>query len=919
MQPEERAREKIDKQLKSAGWDIVTREEYVPFNALAVKEALMKGNHESDYLLYVDNKAIAVVEAKREENALGEDVKNQAEGYAHNPVRWDVTWFDKLIPLVYLANGNKILFKNLLNPDSDYEEISEMHSPKKMLKLIGKLSESEYGALPYLKKKWQDKELHDCQYNAELNLESKIKLGQKKNLAVLATGAGKTYLACLASYRLLNYTPVKRVLFLVDRNNLARQTESEYSRFDLTESQQTMSQLYQISRLKKESDINADIVISTIQKLYAVLTGQKLVDRNEDEEDEEITRDEEKYTHEDTIQLGNNLKLPRDHFQFIIVDECHRSIYGKWHSVLDYFSDAKVLGLTATPTGEAEAYFNKNHIMDYTYDKSVVDDVNVQYRTYRIATEVTEYGGFVEDGSKVVEKSNKTGKTTGYTLKKSWSYTADSLDRSVINRDQIRKVLTAYKDAIYTELYPEREKKWEYVPKTLIFAKNDNHATEIVNAVREVFEQEFDGNVPVNFVQKITYSSGDSNELIRDLRENRDFRIAVTVTLVATGTDVKPLEVVLFMRDVNSKVLYDQMVGRGCRTLKNDKLREVTPNADLKECFYIVDAVGVTEHIPEIYSVLGSKNRNLTLKQLLEHLSRGEVSDENLTLLRNKCLSIHSRCENHALFRRHLDDYINEFGFSPRDIARKINDALENEELGTYLGPSGNNSTRLALISNLMNNIQARNKLVEMQKWYSVYTPDEDRVIYSGFSKETAKTYVENFERYLYENRDEIEALRIIYNSEDVVITRNMLKKLKEKLLLENSQYSADLIWKNYKVLDEAGNVDDFDIKENAKALTNLIQIVRYAYGKNQRLTSLLDGYMTRFNLYCGQKQRNLTDEQVKIMCEIAKYIIEDGAISARELNMIDTPLWRKGVTTFEKDVFSSEMQIMARFLLGAA
>ena len=409
MTPEEKARVKIDKQLNNAGWDIVSRDEYIPMSTTAVKEGLMQGNTESDYLLFIDNKAVAVLEAKREENDLGKKVADQVEGYAIHPQNWYGLWFDKLIPLVYMANGKKIVYKNMLtDPKGEYSEISEMHSPKKMLQMIG--AKSEYGALPYL----QRKGLRDCQYNAEIQLESALKNGEKKSLAVLATGAGKTYLACLASYRLLNYTSTKRVLFLVDRNNLARQTESEFSLFDRTEHKQPMSNLYQIKRLKKESDIDSDIVISTIQKLFAVLTGQQLSEGNEDAEDEDAKKNEDKANEEPAIQLGDDLKLPPDYFQFIVVDECHRSIYGKWRAVLDYFSEAKVLGLTATPTPEAYAFFNNNIVESYSYDDSVVDGVNVPSRVYRIETEVTEYGGTIEEGSNVVEITHKTGKTSTY-------------------------------------------------------------------------------------------------------------------------------------------------------------------------------------------------------------------------------------------------------------------------------------------------------------------------------------------------------------------------------------------------------------------------------------------------------------------------------------------------------------------------
>ena len=656
-----------------------------------------------------------------------------------------------------------------------------------------------------------------------------------------------------------------------------------------------------------------------------MLTGQKLSEDSEDAEDEKTTTDEEKETKE-VITLGDDLKLPPDHFQLIIVDECHRSIYGKWKAVLDYFSGAKVLGLTATPTPEAYAYFDNNIIEEYTYDESVVDGVNVPSRVYRIATEITEHGGAIKSGTKITETARKSGQTTAYVAPQRVDYDNMQLDRSVVNRDQIRKVLLAYKKAIYEELYPEREKSWTYVPKTLIFAKDDNHASEIVEGVKDVFKDEFeDHECPEHFVQKITYSSGDSNGLIRDLRTEKDFRIAVTVTLVATGTDVKPLEVVLFMKDVRSDVLYTQMKGRGCRVISDDKLREVTPNANTKECYYIVDGVGVTEHekiIPHPVVNPGPGKKILSLEHLLEHLAHNEVSDENLWLLRDYCSTINRRYEDNALFGRHLDYFITTYGFAPRTIAGNIQQATDDGLLleFEYIDPSHDNTRRMALIYSLISNIAARNKLLEMQRGYIVNTEeDPDEIIYAGFSKETAKSFIENFEKYLDVNKDSIEALRIIYNSEDIVITHSMLSELRDRLLSESRQYGVYQIWKNYKVLDTEGNVDELDVKTNVNALTNLIQIVRYAYKKNQKLTSLINGYAKRFALYCGQQQRVLTEDQVEIMKQVAEFVINDGAISVKELNEIDTDLWRKGVTSFGGKGLAEEMQALSRFLLKVA
>ena len=919
MLPEEKARVKIDKQLNNAGWDIVDRQDYLPNYAMAVKEALMQGGKESDYLLFVDNKAIAVVEAKKESDSLGPKVASQAEHYAKTPQNWYGLWFQGLIPLVYLANGNKIYFKNMLtDPDGDYVELGEMHSPKKMLQLIGK--KSEYGALPRIEKRG----LRDCQYDAEVNLEKSLKQGKKKALAVLATGSGKTYLACLASYRLLNYTSTKRVLFLVDRNNLARQTETEFSLFDRTENQQPMSSLYQINRLKNKDDIGGDIVISTIQKLFAVLTGQTITDDDEDKEDEKFFSFKDNDSNQTVVSLGNDLKLPPDYFQFIIIDECHRSIYGKWQSVLNYFKGATILGLTATPTPEAYAFFNDNIIEKYTYDDSVVDGVNVPARVYRIKSNITEHGGTINKGDEVVEIT-RSGKEIGsYTATERIDFVPTQLDRSVIVPDQMRKVLTAYKDSIYKDLYPDRDEIWEYIPKTLIFAKDDNHATEIVNVVKEVFADKFkNGVVPDKFVQKITYSAGDSNALIRDLRTDKEFRIAVTVTLVATGTDVKPLEVVLFMNDVKSDVLYTQMKGRGCRVINEDKLREVTPNANTKECFYIVDAVGVTEHDKTIPKPKGpggeQKPKVPTLEQLLEYLSHGEVSDDNLALLRDYCASINMRYENNVLFGRHLNIFISDYGFAPKTLAYQINTALSQGTLPPFTSASNDNSARNSLISCLILNLDARKKLLELHRGYYAIAPGEDEIIDKGFTKEAAKSFIDSFEKYLNDDADKIEALRIIYNSEDTVITYSMLSDLRDKLLSENRLFTPYNIWSNYKMLDTNGDVEDLDVKQNIKALTHLIQLVRFVYKKTDKLKSLLKGYSQRFTLYCGQAQRPLSPDQQEIMKAIADYIINEGSISVTELNSIDTDLWRKAVKSFGIPALTAEMIDLSKFILKAA
>ncbi len=909
--PEQLARIKIDKQLDEAGWDIVSRQELVPYNAQAVKEALMSGNTESDYLLFTDNKAIAVVEAKREENELGDIVAEQAENYAVTPKSWYGLWFDGLIPLVYLANGKKIYFKNMLDSESEYVEIPKMHTPKQMLEIIKK--SSDYGALPKIDRRG----LRECQYDAETNFELSLRNNKNKSLAILATGSGKTYLACLASYRLLNYTPVDRVLFLVDRNNLAKQTESEFNTFDRTENGMTLSYLYNIKRLSKNEDINGDVVISTIQKLFAVLTGNNIIDDDEDESDDYIKVDLQE--NEPEVELGTDLKLPPDYFKFIVVDECHRSIYGKWRSVLNYFNKAIVLGLTATPTEEAYAFFNKNIVENYTYDDSVLDGVNVPSRIYDIETK-RSHGGELSAGEIITEVTRKTGKEGKLVPNQTIIYDKNALDRTVVDRAQIEKVLLEYRDSIYTDLYPDREAKWEYIPKTLIFAKNDKHADEIVEAVKTVFKEKFTNNdLPENFVKKITYSAGDSDALIKDLRTERDFRIAVTVTLVATGTDVKPLEVVLFMTDIKSDVLYTQMKGRGCRSISDDKLKEVTPNATTKDCFYIVDAVGVTKGEKKIPRK-GFGSKKMKLEELLERLSHGEVTDDNLILLRDYCALITNRYKDNPLFRKHLDEFITSFSFSPIFIAEKIKEAMDNNSLPEFAGISGDNRERIALISILISSNDAKNKLIELKRGYYVFAPETpDELITKGFSIETSRKFIDNFEKCLDEHKDTIEALSIIYNSEPKVVTYSMLTDLQNKLVSYDRTYIPYIIWKNYARLDNEGKVSELDQKRNVNALTNLIQIVRFAFKKDNKLTSLYGLFNQRFNLYVGSTNHSLTEKQVDIMKRIAEYIVEEGAIESKDLNSFDTDLWREGITAFGANTFMSEIQMLSKYIIGAA
>lgn len=857
--PEEKARKKIDMLLKKAGWSIVPRDQYSPgVSAVAIEEGILKGNLEADYLLFLEGKTIGVLEAKKESVSLDDVVANQAENYTHKLLPMYQYWENPL-PLIYLSNGKELLFKNAKVPGSTYQKLDAMHTPKEMVKLAG--INSFFAGLPTL----DPKGLRDCQYEAITNLEASFRNSQRKALIVLATGAGKTFTACLAAYRFLAYTSARRVLFLVDRNNLGKQAEGAFGDFKLTENGEPFSTIYTTERLRsgKISD-KTNLVICTIQRLFSVITGQELQDDDDGESSFESDTQPD-------VELNGKLLLPPDFFDLIIVDECHRSIYGRWRKVLEYFKEARIIGLTATPGDETMAFFNNNRVVNYTLEKSIVDEINVDCRVYRIRTSATENGGEIHKGEKYREITTYTGEKRMTRAVEATPYQANDLDRAVINPEQIKLVLESYKNAVYSELYPSRDPNIAYIPKTLIFAKSDAHADNIIKIIRE---QVFPGQCP-EFAQKITYSAGDSNALIKNFRNDKKFRIAVTVTLVATGTDVKPLEVLIFMRDVNSESLYVQMKGRGVRTITDDALRNVTPNADSKDIFYLVDAIGVTEHVKNSQAPEPTDGVNISLEKLLEQITHGYLPDDNLRLLAARLARINSKSTEEQ-----RSEFTDLAGMEMKEIASNIYEAFENGSLAAAPFESSNqpNELRKALVQPLALHEKARKFLLILNAGFvKILQPGRDTLISTGFSVENAQETITKFEEYVQTHRDEEEALRIIAENTGEPITYAMLEDLKKKFLAANSQFSIDNLWHSYKVVNQDTVVPFKDATEK-EALTNLIQLVRFSLKMIPELRSLTSLAAQRFELWCGQNQRDILSEtQRYIAREITNYVVSNG------------------------------------------
>ncbi len=652
--PEARAREKIDSQLAQAGWIVQYRDEMnlTAGEGIAVGEfKLEKGHGFVDYLLFVDGNAVGVVEAKPAGFSLT-SVEFQARKYVEG-LPASLTAPQKPLPFAYISTGEETVFINALDPQPRSRPVFSFHRPETLREwltadtLDGWIKQSggfytsaddtkpstlraRLRAMPpvELPGLWPNK------VQAIVNLEKSLFDDRPRALIQMATGTGKTLLAVTEIYRLIKFGGARRVLFLVDRANLGEQAEKEFQGFRTPDDNRKLNELYNVQRLTTNTiGSSSKVVISTIQRLYSILKGEPELDP---EAEEHTPMDDDATQPKEPLSVVYDKAIPPEFFDVIFIDECHRSIYSLWRQVLEYF-DAYLLGLTATPAKHTYGFFNQNVVMEYPHARAVADGVNCDYEVYRIRTSITAAGSIIEaePGTMVGYRDRQTRKMRWEAPDEDVHYTGADLDRNVVAIDQIRLIVQTFRDKVLKETFPDRTD----VPKTLIFAKDDSHAEDIVKIVREEFGK---GN---DFCQKITYkvTGAKPKDLIQSFRNSYNPRIVVTVDLIATGTDIKPVEIVMFMRSVHSRVLFEQMKGRGVRVINPDELRAVTPDAKAKTHFLIVDCVGVTEKVLSDTKPL-DKIPSLSLKALLDHVAAGGVNDDYLSSLASRLARIDKQC-----------------------------------------------------------------------------------------------------------------------------------------------------------------------------------------------------------------------------------------------------------------------------------
>lgn len=861
--PEALARRVIDAQLEAASWVVQDRAEMNRTAALgvAVREYPL-ATGPCDYLLLVDGKACGVIEAKPAGTTLS-GVAEQARGYQPQPGQALARWSDPL-RFDYQASGTEILFSDRVDPLHRSRRMFAFHRPDTLLQWLksGSSLRARLTKMPPL----VTDGLRDCQVEAIEGLEASLGSDRPRAFVRMATGAGKTFTAATLAYRLLAHADARRILFLVDRNNLGRQTLKEFQTYRPPSTGRLFTELYNVQRLGAAGlDPPAKVVISTIQRVFAQLTGTEL-----SEEDEEASDFERGWTPPPKT-VAYSAAMPPETFDIVVVDECHRSIYGSWRQLLDYF-DAQIIGLTATPTVQTAAFFDENLVADYPYEKSVADGVNVPFEIFRIRTQIGEHGGRVEKGYTVPVRDRHTRAQTYRLLEDDLTYVPQDLDRSVIARNQIRTVLETYRDTLFTELFPGRRE----VPKTLVFAKDDHHAEEIVQIAREVFDQ---GN---DFAKKITYKVGAkyAETVIAEFRNAYNPRIAVTVDMIATGTDVKAIETLIFLRDVRSAVYFEQMRGRGVRTIDPATLATITPGAGVKDRFVLIDAVGVTDSL-KTQAIPLERERAVAFDQLLEQVASGRNDEDAVSTLAGRL----------ARLDRKLDDAgkakIEAVAGKPLSaLAGELVDAIDADRIEADAKARHGATVTDAEIEALAaerreaalaayNDPALRRVLIELKKASEVVIDDisRDVVVSSAWDEGQATTMTADFGRFLDEHRDELTALRILYGlpAASKRLTYASLEELRDAMMRPPWLLEPLALWSAYRRLSAD------KVRANpARTLTDIVALVRFATGRAETLAPLSSDMAGRFNLWLGREQRagrSYTQKQLGWLEAIRDYL----------------------------------------------
>lgn len=904
MTPEEQAREQIDDRLKMSGWVIQDLQKVNPMASLgvAVRE-YPTSTGPVDYALFVGGTPVGVVEAKKD--TAGESittVEEQSGRYANSSFKYIKT--DYRIRFAYEATGQLTRFTDYTDEKYRSRRVFSFHRPKTLQALLA-ADDTIRNHMKHFPP-FDTTGFRQCQINAIQNLDQSFAENRPKALVQMATGAGKTFTAITAAYRLLKFGKMKRILFLVDTKSLGEQAEREFLAYTPNDDPRSFAQLYGVRRLNSSYIPNdVQICISTIQRMYSILKGEEMDESAEDESLFEL-RGADTQAAKEVIY---NEKYPPEFFDCIIVDECHRSIYNVWNQVLEYF-DAFIIGLTATPDKRTFAFFNQNVVSEYSREQAIIDGVNVGEDVFLIETDVTKNGAHIMK-QQIEYRDRLTRAKRWKQMDEDLDYTASSMDRDVVNPSQIRTVIRSFKENLFTQLFPHRRE----VPKTLIFAKTDSHADDIIQIVREEFGE---GN---EFCQKITCRVDKPETVLSNFRNDYNPRIAVTVDMIATGTDVRPIECLIFMRDVRSRNYFEQMKGRGTRTLGKDDLQKVSPSAtENKDHFVIVDAVGVTKSKKTETRTLERKP-SVSMKELMLNVAMGAKDEDTLTSLANRVIRLNSQ-----MSPKERTSFTETVGSSAGNVAQRLLDAFDMDIVSSKAGvdlsddhaPTAEEQQRMdavkeALIRDAVQpffNPDVRDYIENVRRSHEqvIDSVNLDTVLFAGYDTDqqaNAERVISTFRAFIEENKDEILALRILYDQryKDRPMAIAQLKALYEKLKAQH--ITVERLWDCYAI-----QKPDKVRRGTLAQITDLISIIRFEMGYADNLSPFAD--RVNYNFMQWTLRRNagsvhFTDEQMDWLRLIKDHIAVSLSVEPADLDL--SPFDRKGGLGRFYEVFGAEYE----------
>ena len=906
---EAKARKKIDQQLKAAGWEVQSHKDanVAAGPGVAIREfVLEKGHGRVDYLLFVNGQPAGVIEAKPEGTTLIE-VEHQSGRYVDGLPDWIKAPVYPL-PFIYESTGAETRFTNGYDPDARSRRVFSFHRPETLAEWSRQILENpqtptfraRLKAMPAL----DTTGLWSVQAEAINNLEQSLREDRPRALIQMATGSGKTFTAANVAFRLIRHAEAKRILFLVDRSTLGKQTKLEFEKFVIPDTQRNFPAEYNVQHLTTNTvDTTSRVCISTIQRVFSILRGDQELDPEMDEQSVyELPVAE-------PVEVEYNPQLPPDAFDIIVVDECHRSIYGLWRQVLEYF-DAHMIGLTATPTKQTFGFFNQNLVMEYSHDRAVADGVNVDFTIYKIKTAISESGSKIEVGEFAGYRDRMTRKVRWNAVDEPVEYAPNQLDRAIVAPDQIRLILSTFRDRLFTELFPGRKT----VPKTLIFAKDDSHADDVVQMVREVFGK---GN---EFATKITYRAkdGKAEDLLQAFRNSLNPRIVVTVDMIATGTDVRPLECLIFMRTVKSRTYFEQMLGRGVRVMDDTEFQSVTVDSKHKDRFIVVDAVGVTD-TDLIETTLPLERKPTTsLKDLMKVVGYGNTEPDVASTIAGRLARLDTRLPEDE--RTMLSSLAG--GVRIGDIAHDIVEALDPDNVLTAVEAAGGSVEDEAAVQEAANrmitealkplaeNPELRNAILDVQKSFeqTIDEVSQDVLIEAAPSKEgreKAAALANSFRDYIEEHKDDIRALQVLYSRPYAErLTFGEIKELANAIKRPPYQWTPERLWHAYEMLD-GSKVHG----SGGKMLTDIVALVRFALEQETELVPFQEQVEQRFQGWLLSQEQNgvgFTEEQLQWLAWMKENIAAEMGISTESFEY--TPFAEHGGIGKATQVFGDRL-----------